>query len=257
MKKTFLPFLIVFVTVTFLFVGCKKDESPTSPTDKTAKVPESGYPIPTFGVSVGGVLSTIQVGYTTNTNTYETHLDIGFVYFGTGIDAGTVSVNEKTINKKTEGSSVYYTSIDPSNPSPSLDLYWNGATHAWNVSGSGNIPAFTLNVSSPTAFIVRNPAALSLISKNSALNVTWSGASSTSTDSMMIVLIPVTGSGSTFMATTNNKTGSYTIPANQLSEFSGSVLLEVVKYRYEMKTEGGKSFFGVAEIVNKVNFYFQ
>ena len=204
MGKTFPVFLIVIVAITFLFVGCKKNESPTSPTDPTDRVPDSGYPTPTFGESVAGILTTIQVASTTNAFTYETHLDIGYANFGTGTDAGSVTVNGKTINKKTEGSLVYYTSIDPTNPSPSLDLYWNGTTHAWNVSGSGNIPAFTLNVSSPTAFIVRNPAALSLISKNSALNVTWSGASSTSTDSMMIVLIPVTGSGSTFMATTNN-----------------------------------------------------
>jgi len=257
MRKLILSLIIVLGMVTVLCVGCKKNQNPVSSSDTTAKVPQSGYPIPTFGASAGGVLATIQVGYTTNTNTYETHLDLGFVYFGTGTDAGTVSVNGKIVSKITDGTLVYYTSIDSTNLSPSLDLYWDGTIHSWNVSGSGTIPAFTLDVPSPTTFMVRNPSALSLISKSSDLNVTWSGASSTSSDSIIIVLVPVNGSGSTYTATTNNKTGSYKISANQLSELAGSVLLEVVKYKYEMKTEGGKSFFGVAEIVNKVNFYIQ
>lgn len=184
-------------------------------------------------------------------------MDIGFAYFETGADAGTVTVNGRPINKKTEGSSVYSTSIYSTNPSSSLDLYWNRAIHGWNVSGAGNLPGFTLDVSSPTTFIVRTPQALSLISKSSALDVTWTGASAASPDSMMIVLVPVSGGGTTYTATASNIVGSYSIAASHLSGYSGDVLLEIVKYRYAMKTVNSKTFVGISEIVNTVNFKIQ
>lgn len=250
MKKLFLLFLTAFLAVTFFFVGCKKDNGPTAPPDTT---PKTTQPMPTF--SGDGVVAAIQFSYTVS-NVYTVNLDMGFANFGTGTDAGTVTVNGKTIDKNTSSSTIYYNSFSTTSLTP-LGLDWDGAIHTWSVTGAGSTPAFTMDVTSPTAFTVNSPTSSTVASKSSALDISWTGASATSSDSMMIVLTPAGGSGTTFTATASNKVGSYSIAASHLSGFSGDVLLEVVKYRYAMKTVSSKTFVGVAEIVNTVNFKIQ
>jgi len=148
MKKLFLLFLTAFLAVTFFFVGCKKSNSTEPPPPDTT--PKTDQPIPTF--SGDGVVAAIQFSYTVS-NVYTVNLDMGFANFGTGTDAGTVTVSGKTVAKITSGSSIYYNSFASTTPA-SLDLNWNGSVHAWSVTGAGNTPAFTLDVVSPTAFSV-------------------------------------------------------------------------------------------------------
>ena len=263
MKKSFLFFATAFLAVSLFFVGCKKD-STTDPIVDPTPTKKTDQPIPEFGGTVDGVVAAIQFSYDipgVPAPYNVVSMDMGFANFGSeGTDAGTVTLNGKTISKVTSGSSVYYNSFastDPLNPPTSLGLNWNGSTHAWSVSGAGTTPAFTLDVTSPTSFTVSNPTASTVALKTSALNVTWSNANGSSADSVMIILVPMSGSGSTFTATTTNKTGSYSIPSSSLSGFSGDVMLEIVKYRYAMKTVSGKTYVGVAEIVSTVSFKIQ
>ncbi|MFA6598761.1 MAG: hypothetical protein WCS69_13640 [Ignavibacteriaceae bacterium] len=259
MKKSFLFLLTAFLAVTFFFVGCNKaTNNPTDNTDTTTTT-KTDQPIPTFPGSIDGEVTTIQFTYTIPNlpaplNTIS--VDMGFANFGAGTDAGTVTVNGKAVAKNTSSSTIYYNSFSTTSLA-SLGLDWDGAIHTWNVTGAGSTPAFTIDVTSPTEFTVNTPTTSTVASKSSALNIAWTGANATSADSMMIVLVPTSGSGTTFTATTNNKTGSYTIASSSLSGFSGDVLLEVVKYRYAMKTVNSKTFVGVAEIVNTVNFKIQ
>ncbi len=259
MKKSFLFFVTAFLAVSLFFVGCKKDNNnPTDSNNNTTPTTEPKQPMPTFGGTVDGVVAAIQFSTTYYGITVEE--DMGFATFGNGTDAGAVTVNGKSIAKITSGSTVYYNSFastDPLNPPTSLDLNWNGGNHAWSVAGAGNTPVFTIDVTSPTTYTLSNPTATTVAPKTSNLTVTWSGAYGSSLDSVMIVLVPMSGSGTTFTATTTNKTGSYSIPSNSLSGFSGDALLEVVKYRYAMKTVSGKTYVGVAEIVNTVTFKIQ
>jgi len=256
MKKSFLFFATAFLAVSLFFVGCKKSNSnPTDQTDNTAPTtPSSGQPMPTFSGTVDGFVAAIQFSATYYGVTVIQ--DMGFANFGKGTDAGTVTLGGQTISKITSGSTVYYNSY-ASVPPTSLDLNWNGSNHSWSVSGAGTTPAFTLDVPSPNAFTLSNPTASTVAPKTSNLTVTWSGAYGSSVDSVMIILVPMSGSGTTFTATTTNKTGSYTIPSSSLSGFSGDTMLELVKYRYAMKTVSGKTYVGVAEIVNTVTFKVQ
>ena len=262
MKKSFLFFVTAFLAVSLFFVGCKKDDSTTTPVD-TTPTKKTDQPIPEFGGTVDGVVAAIQFSYdipSVPAPYNKVSMDMGFANFGDGTDAGAVTLNGEVIAKVTSGSTVYYNSFastDPLNPPTSLDLNWNGGNHAWSVAGAGNTPAFTLDVTSPTTFTLSNPTATTVAPKTSNLTVTWSGAYGSSLDSVMIVLVPMSGSGTTFTATTTNKTGSYSIPSSSLSGFSGDALLEVVKYRYAMKTVSGKTYVGVAEIVNTVTFKIQ
>ncbi|MCK9211678.1 MAG: hypothetical protein M0P61_12645 [Ignavibacteriaceae bacterium] len=258
MKKTFLLFLTAFFAVTFFFVGCKKSSTTEPP--PTTTTPKTDQPIPTFSGTVDGVVAAIQFSYTVPNvpEPYNTvDMDMGFANFGSGTDAGTVTVNGKAIAKSTQGSSVYYNSFastDPTNPPSSLNLNWNGSVHAWSVTGAGNTPAFTIDVTSPSAFSVTYPTASTVASKSSPLNITWTGANSGATDSMMVVLV---AGSSTVTATTTNKTGGYSISASQLSAFSGDVVLEIVKYKFALKTVSSKNFVGVSEIVKMINFKVQ
>jgi|GEM_PF-831239 len=263
MKKSVLIFATAFLAVTFFLTGCKKSDSTTNPTDNNNTNTGTDQPIPSFGTDVAGVLASIQFSYTIPNMPapYSTvAMDMGFATFGNnGVDAGNVTLNGKAIAKSTSGASVYYNSFastDPTNPPASLSLNWNGSAHSWKVSGSANVPAFTLNVTSPSSFSVNSPAASATVTKSSGLTVTWSGASSSATDSVMILLVSTSNTAS-FEATTTNKTGSYTISASQLSAFSGDAMLEVVKYKYATTSVNSKTYVGVAEIVNTVNFKLQ
>ncbi|MCK9425530.1 MAG: hypothetical protein M0Q21_05805 [Ignavibacteriaceae bacterium] len=256
MKKSFLSFLTTFLVVTFFFVGCKKPNTTEPP--PTTTTPKTTQPIPTFSGTVDRVVVAIHFTYTEPSvpEPYnKVEMNMGYAKFGdisgTGTDAGTVTLNGKTIAKTTANSSVDYNSFTSFT---TLDLNWDGNPHSWSVTGAGNTPAFTIGVTSPTAFTLSNPTATTVAPKTSALNVTWSGAYSTAPDSVMIVL--VVGS-TTFTATTTNKTGSYSIPASQLSAMAGDAILQVVKYRYATKTVSSKNFVGVAEIVAMVNFKIQ
>lgn len=263
MKKSFLFFATAFLAVSLFFVGCKKsDSNPTTPPD-TTPTKKTDQPIPEFGGAVDGVVAAIQFSYDVPgvpAPYNKVSMDMGFANFGEGTDAGAITVNGKAVAKVTSGSTVYYNSFastDPLNPPTSLNLNWDGYNHAWSVAGAGTTPAFTLDVPSPSAFNVNSPVAGATVAKTGALNVTWSGAFNTSADSVMIILVPMSGSGSTFTATTTNKTGSYNIPASEINKFSGDAMIELVKYRYAMKTVSGKTYVGVAEIVNTVSFKIQ
>jgi len=263
MKKSFLFFATAFLAVSLFFAGCKKEDStPTTPPD-TTPTKKTDQPIPEFGGAVDGVVAAIQFSYNLPGVPAPYNIismDMGFANFGDGTDAGTVTVNGEAIAKITSGSTIYYNSFastDPLNPPTSLDLNWNGSTHAWSVAGAGSTPAFTINVTSPSSFTISNPTSSTVASKTSNLTVTWSGANASSADSVMIFLLPLSGTGTTFTTTTTNRTGSYTIPSSQLSAISGDAMLEIVKYRYATTTVSSKTYVGVAEIVNTVSFKIQ
>ncbi|MFA4924105.1 MAG: hypothetical protein WC557_07950, partial [Ignavibacteriaceae bacterium] len=117
MKKSFLLFLTAFLAVTFFFAGCKKtDSNPTTPPDTTT--PKTTQPIPTFSGTVDGIVAAIQFSYTYAG--YTVNMDMGFANFGdingTGTDAGTVTLNGKTIAKTAQGTSVYYNSFASTPP---------------------------------------------------------------------------------------------------------------------------------------------
>jgi len=231
MKKSFLFFLTAFLAATFFFVGCNKATSNPADSTDTTTTTKTDQPIPTFPGSIDGEVTTIQFTYTipglpAPLNTIS--LDMGFANFGTGTDAGSVTVNGKAVAKNTSSSTIYYNSFSSTSLTP-LGLDWDGAIHTWSVTGAGSTPAFTMDVTSPTAFTVNSPTSSTVASKSSALDISWTGASAASSDSMMIVLTPAGGNGTTYTATASNKVGSYSIAASHLSNFSGDVLLEVVK----------------------------
>ena len=259
--KNHLMFKCLFwLMLVISFSGCdKKDDlNPVSPGTNTGNSNPSGQPIPTIP-GVNGVLATIQFGYTISgfgTIDYA----MGFAQFGTtsGVDAGAVSVNNNNINKMTSGSSVYYSSFSQSNPQTLQNVNFNGSNHTWSVAGGNGVPQFQASVSSPSDFNIISPATNSTISNQNALQVQWSTGSSGSQDSVIVLLTSASSQQTTpYISSIVGNTGSYTIPSNSVKTFSGSVILHVVKFRYNVHNASSKYYALISEIVRFVNLTLQ
>ena len=250
--------LILLLVITTLFIGCKKDDSPTSPTGNTnTGGNQSGQPIPGFtdSASVNGVMATIAYEVSTIPGMPAVQMVMAFATFGdNGVDAGEVKVNNNVIGKITSSGSTYYMVPNPSNPTQTIsNVNFNGSTHNWTVVGGSGIPALTGGVTSPSTFNITSPAANATITKSSGIQVTWNGGTSSK---VMIVLASTTGNGY-FTTEELTDNGTYTIPASQLANISRQALLQVVKYRYAEVTSGGKSYFMIAEIVKNITVTIQ
>ncbi len=234
--------------VLIVLTGCKKEESPTEPPSGNNQGGNpTGQPIPTFSGDYNGVLATISYQQTISGLTAD--FAFGFARFGAdGVDAGNVSVNGINIGKMTTSNSTYY--IAPSATNPVFSLDFNGTSHNWNVQGGNGVTGFTGSVNNPRAFIVTAPANNATVSKSAGLNVTWNNFGGSS--KVMIVLVGQSG-GAYFSAMDLSDNGSYNIAASDLSNFSGSALLQVVKYNYVTRESGGKNYILVSEIVRAVS----
>jgi hypothetical protein len=140
-------------------------------------------------------------------------------------------------------------SPDPNNPMNLLSLNWNGTNHNWSVAGGNGVPAFSGSVKSPNDYSVTSPTANASISKASGIQVRWSNPS-TAKALIQIVNVNNKGQAKVYQEVTDN--GSYTIPAADISGFSGDCMIFVVKYNYSYTTAGGKRYYFVSEIVKSV-----
>lgn len=257
MKKSIYSLFIILIAAIISFNGCKKDEStPTEPGNggNTGGNP-SGQPIPNITGDEFGVLAAIQYGYTVP---FVGSIDIamGFASFGTNgdLDAGTVKINDSSLTKQTSGSSTYYTTLNPTNPTASLsNVRFDGTSHNWSVSGSANVPAFTASVASPRTYTIANPAANATVNKTSNLSVTWTGNLGGS-DSMMCV---ISSGSSVYTSGVIPNNGTLTVDKSNFSAMSGAGLVQLVKFRYSIATVSSKRYVLIAEIVKSVNVTFQ
>ena len=245
--------LVLLLVITALFVGCKKEDSPTSPTgNNNTGGNQSGQPMPGFADSanVNGVMVTISYEMATIPGMPSVQMVMAFSTFGdNGVDAGEVKVNNNVLGKITSSGSTYYMVPNPSNPTQTIsNVSFNGSVHNWTVVGGNGIPALTGGVTSPSTFNITSPAANATVTKSSGIQVTWNGGTNSK---LMIVLASTTGNGY-FSTEELADNGTYTIPAAQLANISGQALLQVVKYRYAEVTSSGKSYFMIAEIVKNV-----
>ncbi len=238
---------IVLVLLLIVLIGCSDSSNPTDSSGKTNSN-LAGYPVPDIsGTDINGVLTTIQVeianpipgfpGITTN---------IGFAYFGNGENAGKVSVNANEVPLTNQGGTNMYMLPSPSNPLAMLtNVYFNGSSHTWAVSGGGSVASFTGSVSSPVTFNMIAPVAGTTVSKSQALQVTWGSG----TSSKVLIQIVSTGSNNAKVYPEQSDNGSFTIPAADLSSFSGDCMVYIVKYNYNIISANSKNYALISEIV--------
>ncbi|MCZ7604018.1 MAG: hypothetical protein QY331_06490 [Melioribacteraceae bacterium] len=246
--------LIMMLFSMFLLISCnKEDGSPTEPEDGggSGNTNASGQPMPDFGGNSDGVLATINYEFQTMPGFPAAQLSMAFAQFGTGIDGGNVSVNGNSLGKTSQGSTTFYMTPSPSNPTQTLTgVSFDGSNHNWQVSGNGSVPQMSGGVQSPSNFSLTGPANNATVSKSGGINITWSNASNNS--NVLVVLAALDNSGSYYAAEGLSDNGSYTIPAGDISGISGQAMLQVVKYNYAPVSAGGKTYYAVAEVVKSV-----
>ncbi len=256
-KKFILTIFISILTLTL--ISCDKLENPldTQGDGNTVVSNKSGQPIPQIDgeAELGGVLTTIKFDMEAAQGLPSVGIVMGFASFGDEEDAGTISVNGNVLGKSEYDGKTYYMSPGLGSFESLANVEFNGSEHAWEVSGAGNIPAFSASVVSPTDFEVQSPSADSAINKSGGLEIRWSGESDNS--KMLFVLVGLDGEGDPYIEQEVPDNGLHTIPASALSAFSGQVMLQIVKYKYNFASAGGKQFVIISEVVKSVRVTLQ
>jgi hypothetical protein len=254
MKKSCLPFLILFLFQ--IFSSCKSDDTLTDPGngDGTTYIPNaSGQPIPDFSstTNFNGYMCAINYDFGISGQS-SFSVTMGFAQFNTGIDAGTVKVNNNELNKTTQSGKTYYLSPSANNPTGWLiNIPFDGSNHNWTVTGGNGIPSINGNVSSPAAFTISSPVSNGTVSRSGNIQVNWSNPSSAR---VMLVLMSSEGS-KYYMSQDQVDNGNHTIPSSALSSFpSGNAALYLIKYKYSsVSGSDGKTYILIAEIFKMIS----
>jgi hypothetical protein len=215
---------------------------------------QSGQPMPSVnnveGLEFGGILSTILFEFETVPNFPPAQFAMGYAWFGNGEKAGDVAINEQPLSAESSSGSTWYTSFSQTSPSSLSNVSFNGSVHRWGVTGDGDVPAFDMQVTSPTSFSLLAPTT-GEIDKSKGLAFSWTGGFSGATDSMLVIVVDLSNSKTVVKQGLANN-GSYTISADELSDISGEAMIQVVKYRYNIYTTDNKFYQAIAEIVKQV-----
>ncbi|MGD1044543.1 MAG: hypothetical protein ABR936_04330 [Bacteroidota bacterium] len=264
MKRLFLTTILIGVVV---LAGCnKQDALPNTPTLTTPSNPAvtnaSGQPVPELSSipNYGGLLSTIQYDYSTpayqGIPSYTVTFKLGFAQFGNGVDVGTVTVVSDTLPKHTDGLKIYYMNNFTLGGTGLTSVeFSNGSVHNWTISGGGGIPPITsgLYTITPVTFAINSPSSGENIVKANGLNINWTNANPNGLDSILIVIVGKGGSfvKSSILSGSSSSQGSYVITGSDLGTMTGTCILQVVKYRYNVVIISSKVYIVLAEIVKQ------
>lgn len=246
--------LIAFLVIGLLITGCKKEDNPTESNTTTNISNPTGQPMPSFSSSAdyGGAMASISYYISAPiAGLPDVSTNAASAIFGDGVDAGAVTVNNNQLGKLNAGGKTYYMAPDVNNPMNVLNLSWGGANHSWNVAGANGIPALSGSVKSPNDYSITSPSNNASVTKSSGIQVKWSNTSTTSKILVQMINLKNNGQAKVYQELTDN--GSYTIPAADLSSFSGDCQIFVVRYTYNYVTAGGKKYYMVSEIVKSIN----
>lgn len=235
MKFHHIPLVLSFSLAALLLPGCNKDED--NPDNNSGTTPEFSYN-DAFGVlvavksvsytSVGG----FEVPVEANSASAFFPTDAGASTF---VDAGTVTIEGKSLDKQSNNMYLYTNYLSPltlSNPE-------------WNVSGSGNVPSFSKTLTRPLPLFSGYSALPSSISKGSGVTIAL-GTAVSAADSVIVL---IASSNNAVIKSVAGNAASVTFSATELSELSagnqGSV--SVSPYNITTETISSKKFYFVNE----------
>lgn len=245
-------FFVVITLFVVVIVGCKKEDNPAESTSTTDISNPTGQPMPSFSeqADYGGAMASIYYYMAAPIAGFpDIATSAATAVFNGGVDAGAVTVNNNSLGKLASGGKTYYMAPDVNNPLNQLNLSWNGTNHSWNVAGANGIPALTGIVRSPNDYSVTSPTASSSVSKASGIQIRWSNPSSAKA---LIQIVNVSNKSQIKVYQEVADNGSYTIPAADLTNFSGDCMIFVVKYNYTSTTASGKKYYFISEVVKSV-----
>jgi hypothetical protein len=240
MKKLFQNTLYVVALATVIFSGCKKTEDVTE--DPTTNTPSTSNSTPSIKDGYGSFAAVHSVSYTTVqgiTIPLDVNTAVASFFSAPGsssmVDAGTVTLNSKTLTKNTNNAYVYQNLTDP----------LSFSQVSWNVSGSSGVPAisYTDNRSFPDFSGYNSlPSALT---KANGLTVSLGGTVSNA-DSVYVI---VSGGDKYVLKRVAGNASQCTFSASDLSVIANTTMgmIQVAPWNYKKEDFNSKPYYFVLE----------
>jgi hypothetical protein len=237
--------LIAMLSVGLVFTGCSKDDGDDTTTPTPTPTPTPGNPTPT-PADAGGVWTALIVSTQTPgpIPLPPVELSIGTGgQFGSStssfVDVGAVSVNTNTLKKASNNAYIW-------NGTSNI---WTGSNPqaAWTIEGKGTNPAY--NYTTTKGFpIVGEISSSSDVTVSDGHTITLT-ASVANADSIIIV---VAAGSKSLTKVIPNIGNSFDLSSTELSGFSGSGIIQVAAYNWEIGAGGGGSLPPIYFINEKV-----
>lgn len=232
---------IALFAVAVFFASCDKKTPTPTPTPTTQPTPS---PMPATGdgflVAVKTVTKTTIGGFPVDYVIGSGVAGFGNLAGGTYNDAGTVTLNAKTLTKNTNNSYTYIpTATDPTG------VDFSGSIN-WSVGGGNGIPAFTYDASAqgmPAAADISG----SYTTVNSAADFTVSTSGSVSgSDS---VYYQIAGPNGYILRRAASNTSSVTFTAAELATLGkGTGSIVIAPWNMNTTVQGGKTIYVINEL---------
>ena len=232
------PVLLMAVVLTFA-VSCKKEEEKEE--EETPTAADTSAPTPTFSEGSGSLVA-IKSQSTTQSpiGPIETSIGLAVASFyangntGSLLDAGTVTVNSKSLSKQANNS---YTYTPGTTDVSGIDF---GSNVEWSVGGASSVAAFsyTTTITFPKITAITSSET---VEKTSGYTLSASGISGA--DSIIFQV------GSVVKTLAGNSTAC-TFSSSELSgELAGTSIAQVAAYKWEDREHNSKTYYYVNETV--------
>lgn len=240
MKKIILSLSLIG----FLFASCDKVKNTTNTNPTTTNTNTTPSPVPGTGdgaiVSVKSVTKTTVGGFPITTELGTAVAVFGNLSTGSYTDAGTITVNGKTLTKQANNSYVYTPSATDIT---GIDL--SGAIN-WAVAGAGSNPSFNHNAAAQ-GFPSADDISGSFTTINSGSSFTLSTTNTVSgSDS---VYFQLSGPSATVLKRMASNTSSVTFTAAEVQSVGkGSGVVTIAPWNWTTQTFSGKQVNVVNEL---------
>ena len=229
--------LILFMAI--ILSGCSKveDDIPEQPQTNS----NNGY---TITISDGyGVLAAVRSVSLTTVGGYTVPVEVNTAVAaftsssgsGTFIDAGTVTLNSKSLTKATNNSYYYQNLMDP----------LNFSSITWNVSGAGSVPAISYTDDRPIPQYTDFSALPSTLKRNAGLSIVL-GSTITNADSVYVLVTDY--NGKTVLRRMGGNASQCVFSGSDLSALSaGQGMIQVVPWNYKTEDYSDRKYYFIIE----------
>jgi hypothetical protein len=240
MKKPLKNTLYAVALATIIFSGCSKKEDVVE--DPTTNTPSTSNSTPSIKDGYGTFAAVHSVSYTTVqgiTIPLDVNTAVAAFYSSPGsgsmVDAGTVTLNSKTLTKNSNNAYVYQNLTDP----------LSFSQVSWNVAGSGGVQAITYTDDKSFPDFSGYNSLPSELAKANGLTVSLAGTISNA-DSVYVI---VSGGDKYVLKRAAGNAAQCTFSASDLSAIANTTMgmIQVAPWNYKKEDFNSKSYYFVLE----------
>ncbi len=239
MRNYFKTLFMAGAMISLALTGCNKadDATPENPTNNTGSAPSV-----TMSDGYGVMAAVKSVSYTTVAGiTVPVEVNTAVAAFSssmgssTFVDAGTVTINSKSLTKSSNNAYAYQNLTDP----------LSFGTVTWNVAGSGSVPAISYTDNKPFPDYSGFSSLPSTITRSAGLTVSL-GSAVSNADSIYVIVTDY--DKHTLIKRLAGNAAQCVIGASELAGFTaGQGMLQVVPWSYKDEDFNDKKFYFVLE----------